>query len=124
MPNRQVPQHTIEKWNAWRKWSARWNFLFYSVGSIQVALSVLVAVNTKQEKPIFPDPWNWVLAVAAAVFAFLVAALGAQAKGAAFETAGREIEKAVAAYETNPQVTDQDLGNAVLRGIDILNKLK
>ena len=69
-------------------------------------------------------PYDLVLATSAAVLTFLVNSLSAQAKGAVFETAARELEKAVAAYETNDAVTVADLGEAEKRGIDILNRLK
>jgi hypothetical protein len=50
--------------------------------------------------------------------------LGAQAKGAAFELAARELEKQIAAYRTDASIPDAELGKAEQRGIDFLNKVK
>jgi hypothetical protein len=69
-------------------------------------------------------PGIGIVAGVAAVLTFLVATLGAQAKGAAFETAARELEKVIAGYETDPSVTEIELGRAEQRGIDILNRVK
>jgi hypothetical protein len=123
MTIRKAPERTIQKWQAWRKWHSFWNWTFLSVGGIQAGLAVLVAVNSK-DKPVFGQPWNWIIAVAAALFAFLVTGLGAQAKAAAFETAGRELEKCIAAYEMGDAVDETELGKAEQRGIDILNRMK
>jgi len=121
-PPRRVPARTLEKWEAWRYWSSYWTWIYVSVGSLSSILSTLVAANTK--KPFLPDYVGVGIACSAAVLTFVISALSAQSKAAAFETAGRELEKAVAAYETDLSVTEKSLGDAEQKGIDILNRLK
>jgi hypothetical protein len=119
---RQAPERTLEKWKAWRNWSSRWTWIYVLVGSLSSISSTLVAANTKT--PFLP-PWVGVtIACGAAVLTFVVNALSAQSKGAAFETAGRELEKAIAAYESDPTISEKFLGDAEQKGIDILNRLK
>jgi hypothetical protein len=122
MSTRQASARAIEKWDVWRFYARVWGIVFWIVGGAQAALAVLVAVNTKQG--IWTGSIAWILAVAAAVLSFLVGAFGAQAKAAAFETAARELEKAIVRYETDDSVTEIDLGKAEQRGIDILNRMK
>lgn len=123
MPGRIAPARTIKKWRAWRKWEAIWQSIFLLVGVVQAALAVLVAANVK-EKTFLRPPWDLGIAITAAVLAFLIAALGAQAKAAGFEIASRELEKSITAFETDDSVTEAELGKAEQRGIDLLNKLK
>ena len=86
------------------------------------SLAALVAANTKVH--FFTEPWDWIVAAVAALLTFVVNTLSAQAEGAAFESAARELEKAIAGYETDPTVTETDLGKSVQKGIDILNQVK
>ena len=123
MTDRPVPERTLKKYKAWRQWQAIWSIAFLVVGGVQAAVTVLVAANSKREAFLSPR-WGLGLAIAAAVLAFLVAALGAQAKAAGFETASRELEKSITAFETDESVSEADLGKAEQRGIDILNRLK
>jgi hypothetical protein len=121
-PIRIAPARTLRKWKVWRCWSSTWNWTYIIVGGSSIVLASVVAANTKAH---FLDaPCDVIVAAGAAVFTFLVNALGAQAKGSAFETAARELEKAIAGYETNSAVTEVQLGEAEQRGIDILNRLK
>lgn len=92
------------------------------VGGLSAGIAALVAANTKGK--FIPEPWDWIIAVAAAVLTFMVNGLAAQAKGAAFETAGRELEKAMVDYEMKPTTTEADLADAEKRGVDILNRVK
>jgi glucan phosphoethanolaminetransferase (alkaline phosphatase superfamily) len=119
---RQAPARTIEKWNAWKFWSSYWTWTYVLVGSLSSIVSVLVAANTKT--PFLPTYVGVAVACSAAVLTFVVNALSAQSKAAAFETAGRELEKAIAAYESDPALAEKTLGDAEQRGIDILNRLK
>lgn len=116
----QVPQDILEKMLAWRKWRSFWNWVHFGLGSIGVALSTVVAANTN--KAFLCPGWSVTIAVAAAVFAFLINALSAAAKAASFETASREIEKAIALFKGGCE--EKTLYEAEARGIDILNKIK
>lgn len=119
---RTAPDRSIEKWRVWRRWSSRWNWIYIITGGGSSALATLVAANTKAG--FFGEPWNWIIASIAAFLSFLVTGLAAQAKSSSFETAARELEKAITSFETDPTVTEVDLGVAEKRGIDILNRLK
>jgi hypothetical protein len=121
-PIRIAPARTLQKWKVWKCWSSTWNGTYIAVGGASTALATIVAANTKAH--FFDPPYDVILAAGAAMFTFLVNALGAQAKGSAFETAARELEKAITGYETNAAVTEVQLGEAEQRGIDILNRLK
>ncbi len=122
VPTRTAPQRTLEKWKAWKFWSNYWSVLYISVGSLSSIVATLVAANTKT--PFLPSSVGIGIACLAAVLTFVVNALSAHSKSAAFETAGRELEKAIAAYESNPAILPESLGDAEQRGIDILNRLK
>jgi hypothetical protein len=115
-----VPGEVTEKMLAWRKWRSFWNSLHFGFGFLSAALSAVVAANTKQA--FLPPNWSVGAAAVAAGLTFLITALSASAKGAAFETAAREIEKAIALFRGGAAMTS--LYEAEARGIDILNKLK
>ena len=115
-----VPTEIVEKMLAWRKWHSFWNWIHFGLGFLSAALSSVVAVNAKQHF-LAPDYSVGAAAVAAGL-TFLVTGLSASAKGAAFETAAREIERAIALFRGGAAKTS--LYEAEARGIDILNKLK
>jgi hypothetical protein len=93
---RAVPQTTVEKWNAWRFWSSYWSWAYILTGSLLSLVSTVVAANTKTQ--FLGGRASITIACAAAVLTFVVNALGAQSKAAAFETAGRELEKVIAGH--------------------------
>jgi hypothetical protein len=103
-------------------WSARWNTAYIIIGGGSSALATIVAANTKAH--FFLYPYDIILAVCAALLTFLINAQAAQSKGSAFETAARELKKAIAGYETDVAITVADLGKAQQRGINLLNRLK
>jgi hypothetical protein len=115
-----VPFEITEKMIAWRKWRSVWNWAHFGLGFLSAALSVIVATNVKQQ--FLPVEWAVAAAAVAAGLTFLVTALSASAKGAAFETAAREIEKSIALFRGG--AAKASLYDAEARGIDILNKLK
>jgi hypothetical protein len=119
---RVAPERTLKKWDAWRNWSTFWNWTNILVGGSAAGLAALVAANTKAH--FFGEPWDWIVAAITAVLSFLVSTLAAQAKGAAFETAARELEKAITGYEMDATASVVELGKAEQRGVDILNRLK
>jgi len=100
--------------------------MHYGVGFIGAALSAVVAANT--ENAFLTKEWSVGLAAAAAGTTFLITALGASAKSAAFEAAAREIEKGVSLFRSDESnkgtPTKSILYDAEARGIDILNTVK
>jgi hypothetical protein len=50
--------------------------------------------------------------------------MGAGTKGKGFELAGREIELARAKFQLNPEIPESTLGDAVEKGVQILNNVK
>jgi len=119
---RTVPQNISDLHDAWRKWSSIWNTTNLSAGILSTATATIVAANTAHH--FLPRGCSTTLAVIAAVLTFVVGTLSAQVKGASFETAGRELEKAMFLYRNDASVTVSDLGKAAARGIDILNSSK
>ncbi len=119
---RDTPERVAKLYRAWRKWSYRWNSTYIVVGVAATSVATLVAANTT--KQFLTPTWSVIIAVGSAVLSFLVNTLGAQLKGAAFETAARELEKAMVGYETDQSVSVVELGKAAQRGIDILNSAK
>jgi hypothetical protein len=119
---RTAPQRTLTKWKAWRMWASYWNWTYIIMGALLSTVTTVVAANTK--KNFLGDKWSLVIACSAAVLSFVVNALGAQSKSAAFETAGRELEKAIATFELDSTIPPKALADAENRGVDILNRLK
>jgi hypothetical protein len=119
-PTVPIPPDITDKMTAWRKWSSRWNWMHYGLGFLSAMLSAIVAANTKHA--FLPTEYAVGAAAVAAGFTFLITALSASAKGAAFETAAREIEKAISHFRGGKEKTI--LYDAEVRGIDILNRLK
>jgi hypothetical protein len=126
MEERTVPPKIEEKMHAWRYWSSVWNYIHYVVGFSSTALSAVVAANTiatDKNIQLMSSTAAMSLAALAAGLAFVMTTAGAQAKGAAFEAAARELEKAVAAFrDPTREVSAGFLSQAEERGIDLLKK--
>lgn len=119
---RVVPPNIKGKWQAWRYWSSVWNWMHYITGFTSAALTVLIAANTKSA---FLAPTTAVtVACIAAGLAFLVTAMGAQARGKGFELAARELEGPITDYLLDETVPEKVLAEGVRRGIDVLNEMK
>ena len=86
-----------------------------------MALGALVAANTN--KPFLPDHWDIIAAVAAPVLTFVLTTLKPQAQTTAFNTASRELEKALHTYQGDPSKDDTFLTEAIGRGVDLLNRI-
>jgi|SRR3984957_5630787 len=123
-PPREVPLTIRQTHYAWRRWSSIWNWVHYTTGFTSAGLTVIIAANANA-KPQFLNPIpTAVLAAFAARLAFLVTAMGAGTKGKGFELAGREIELARAKFQLNPEIPESTLGDAVEKGVQILNNVK
>jgi len=105
------------RYKAWRKWESIWGWTNLLIGGSSVGLGALVAANT--QTPFLNSTWTIICAVIAPVLTFLLTALKPQAEAAAFKTAARSLEKALATL-----AADQDPGTAVAAGIDILEGAK
>ncbi len=108
---------------SWRRWQAIWRYANVIIGGLSATLGALVAAKTGTNAP-----WlsNWLIvpaAIAAPILTFLLTTLKPQAQATAFETASRELEKALHRYEADPTKDDAFLADGVDRGIDLLNRI-
>ena len=117
---RKAPEIYLKKWRAWRLWQEFFAWLHLIIGSASIVCSSLVAANAANG---FLPNWLAIgLATSTAVFAFMLAFINAKQKNEAFELAARELEKAIARYEGDPNVQLKELADAQIRGIDLLNQ--
>ena len=117
----QIPDDVTDYMKEWFRWRSFWNRTHYGLGFSSAFLATLVAANTKSQ---FLSTWQGVTAAGvAAAFTFLITGLSASARAAAFETAAREVERAIVLVRGG-QAEQPTLYDAVARGIDILNRLK
>jgi hypothetical protein len=120
MPRVYLPE-AEKKRRAWRAWRSIWSWGNVLLGGASTALAAVVAANTKAP---FLTPENGIIAaVIVPVLTFLLTTLKPQANATAFETASREIEKAIVDYSADPKADDKLLSDAIQRGIDLLNKV-
>jgi hypothetical protein len=118
---RPVPPEFEEQRKLWINISNHWYNINNCVGGASAGLSVIIAVNAKAN--FLPYGWmTTVLAATAAVLTFLLTTYHADKKGAAFTLASREVEAAMFRYRTDLSLPESFLGEAVARGIELLNK--
>ena len=115
---RPIPKVIEDKYNAWKYWASVWNRVHILVGGSSVALSTIVAANTKSD---FLGSKAVGVASAAAIAAFLLTTLNPQKTAKGFVNAYRHLEKAVSRFRFDPSVTEMDLGKADAEGIDLLD---
>jgi hypothetical protein len=108
-------------YKAWTRLQSVWTCSNLLIGGASVFLGALVAANTKT--PFLTAEWSIGIAVAAPILTFVLTTLKPQAEAVAFKAAGRELEKALAAYRGDPSKDDTFLTDAIARGIDLLNKV-
>jgi hypothetical protein len=105
----------------WRRWQLIWRWSNTAIAGTSVALGALVAANVKSN--FLPSEWAILAAVLAPILTFLLTSLKPQANAAAFEVASRELEKAINQYSADVTKEDPFLGDAISRGIDLLNRV-
>jgi hypothetical protein len=120
MPRTYLPE-AKKKYQAWRLWRTIWSYGSVFLGGASTALAAIVAANTKT--PFLTPEHSIIAAVIVPVLTFLLTTLKPQANATAFETASREVEKAMVDYNANPTADDKLLSDAIQRGIDLLNKV-
>ena len=96
-----------------------WNWVHIVVGGAAVALSTIVAANTKSD---FLGSKAVGVASAAAIASFLLTTLNPQKTAKGFVNAYRHLEKAISRFQFDPAVTEVDLGKADAEGIDLLDE--
>ena len=87
-----------------------------------MVLGTVIAANVKSQ--FLSENWALVLAASAAFFSFANTVLKADLRSAAYRAARHVIEKAMVCYRANVALTLKDLGDAEVRGIEILDSLK
>jgi len=118
---RAVPPEFEQQRKRWVHTSNNWYNIHNVVGGASAALSVIIAVNAKANF-LHSDWTTTLLAAGAAVLTFLLTTFHADKKGMAFTLASREVEAAMFRYSTDPTLPESFLGDAVARGIELLNK--
>ena len=118
---RPVPKLTEDKYGAWKCWASVWNWVHIVVGGLSVALSTIVAANTKSNPPFLVGSKAVAVASAAAIASFVLTTLNPQKTAKGFVNAYRHLEKAIARFHFDPSVTEADLGKAEAEGIDLLD---
>jgi hypothetical protein len=115
---RTIPAVIEEKYRAWKLWASVWNWIHIVVGGASVALSTIVAANTKSD---FLGSKAIVVASAAAIAAFLLTTLNPQKTAKGFVNAYRHLEKAISRFRFDPSLSETDLGKAEAEGVDLLD---
>ena len=116
---RVIPDEIIEKQKMWKKWSGRWTWGNTVMGIIAALLSTLIAANARLS---FLSPGTIIgCSMVIAGLAFLLTTLNAGLKAKGFAVAARELESAIARYRFDDEVPERYLGQAEVRGIEILN---
>ena len=72
---------------SWRFWKSVHTWLYIILGAVSSAVSTFVAINAKYD--ILRKKYAWIPALLAAVFTFVISALGAQAEARSFEIGAR-----------------------------------
>jgi hypothetical protein len=119
---RAVPKELSTKRRKWQIQSVAFAWFHLLVGGVAVVLGIVIATNTKTK---FMDE-NWALACAssAAFLTFVNTVVKPDARGAAYESAARELEIAIGEFQTDDTLLLKHLGDAQKRGLLILNRLK
>ena len=115
---RPIPEAIEQKYKAWKRWASVWNWVHLVVGGCSVALSTIVAANTKAD---FLKSNAVVVASAAAIASFVLTTLNPQKTSKGFVNAYRHLEKAISRFRFDTTVTEVDLGKADAEGIDLLD---
>ncbi|NBC36554.1 hypothetical protein GTZ99_08290 [Novosphingobium sp. FSY-8] len=118
----------LEQWRKARWW---WRWTGIALGVASTLLASVVASNNTFQTLVATRPnsasWLNLLSVAVAilvpVLTALMGALKPQAQAAAYETAARELEKALCCFESDPTRDNSLLADAVARGLDTLNRV-
>jgi glucan phosphoethanolaminetransferase (alkaline phosphatase superfamily) len=123
---REVPKELEEKRIRWKNCSEKWFWRHNALGtSLTLLYTCIAAISSAAPWPhLFWRVVAIVLPIFAAICSFVMMTYGAQAKGKAFETAARELGKAIALYRYNQSLPDSILGQAEARAIDLLSMLK
>lgn len=107
-------------YGAWRRWQSIWSWVNILLGGLSTGLGALVAANTKT--PFLPTNWSIGVAIAVPILTFLLTTLKPQAQASAFNSASRELERALNVYMADETKDDSFLADSISRGIDLLNK--
>jgi hypothetical protein len=117
---REVPTEIIKKRRAWKTWAIVWNVANTLMGVVAASLSTLVAANAKGN---FLEARGVIIcSMTTAALAFLITTFNAALKAKGFALAGRELETAIARYRFDEELPEKYLGQAEVRGIEILNQ--
>ena len=100
---------------SWRFWKSVHTWLYIILGAVSSAVSTFVAINAKYD--ILRKKYAWIPALLAAVFTFVISALGAQAEARSFEIGARQLEKALVQWDTDPDFGDLKLGETMASAI-------
>jgi len=123
MLERAVPKSIQSLHWEWGYNATMWSWLHYGIGFTSAALGVVLAAN--RDGQIFTGQYRAIETAItgglAAGLAFLVTALGANAKAHAYTMAERELGKAIVVYRNDPSTSETLLTHAAEKGHDILN---
>lgn len=108
------------RWSTWRFWKSVHTWMYIGLGAISSGVASFVAINFKYDIVSQENAWKW--ALAAAILTFIISAVGAQAEAKAFELGARMLEVALAKYDTDPTFGDVEIGQALTKAVEALNK--
>ena len=116
----EVRKLVNKRWGSWRYWKAVHTWLYIIIGATSSGVATFVAVNSKYQ--IVKPEHAWIWALIAAVLTFIISALGAQAEAKSFELGARMLEVALAKYDTDPDFGDKEIGVALAKAVETLNR--
>lgn len=123
MPSPKTPEvrkNVQTRWGTWRFWKSVHTWLYIIIGAVSSGIATFVAVNSKYQIVKADHAWIW--ALISAVLTFVISALGAQAEARTFELGARMLEVALAKYDTDQDFGDKEIGLALAKAVEALNK--
>ena len=121
---REAPKEFLITLTNWHRWSLAYYWLNIALGGLSVLLCAGYASNAKTNGAFFDRQLSPYLGAIAALLTFFLTVGKPSARYSAYRAAYYELDKAILAFQHDPNQTVKDLTEAEVRAIDLLDRMK